>query len=139
MTEEQKKSQKGTNLATELARERSCEAAERTLLAWVRTCLSLIAFGFAIYRFRNLVQDMYLDKSADTAAAILGLCFMLLGVLAMIAATIEHSKVLKQIKSDDFLYTRSGLGMVVSVALALVGMLAFITVLLELFVFKLPK
>ena len=40
------------NLANELARERSREAAHRTLMAWVRTTLSLIGFGFAIANFR---------------------------------------------------------------------------------------
>ena len=36
------------NLANELARERNREAAERTLMAWIRTALSLIGFGFGI-------------------------------------------------------------------------------------------
>jgi len=138
MGDEQKESRQRVNLSNELARERSREAAERTLLAWVRTCLSLITFGFAIYKFRYLIQGKYLDKSADTAAAILGLCFMLVGILAMVVATVEHSKVIKRLRSDDFLYTRSGLGMIVSIAVALVGVLAFITVLVELIAFELP-
>jgi uncharacterized membrane protein YidH (DUF202 family) len=37
-----------TNIATELARERTREAADRTLMAWIRTSLSLIGFGFGI-------------------------------------------------------------------------------------------
>ena len=35
-----------TSVANELARERNREAAERTLMAWIRTALSLIGFGF---------------------------------------------------------------------------------------------
>ncbi|BBD55616.1 YidH family protein [Planktothrix agardhii] len=33
---------------TEMAKYRSRAAADRTLMAWIRTCLSLIAFGFGI-------------------------------------------------------------------------------------------
>ena len=37
-----------SNIANELARERNREAAERTLMAWIRTALALIGFGFGI-------------------------------------------------------------------------------------------
>ncbi len=34
------------SIANELARDRNRAAADRTLMAWIRTALSLIAFGF---------------------------------------------------------------------------------------------
>ena len=36
------------NTATELTKERNRLAADRTLMAWIRTSLSLIGFGFGI-------------------------------------------------------------------------------------------
>ncbi|MFM7169470.1 MAG: YidH family protein, partial [Cyanobium sp.] len=36
------------NVTNELAKERNREAAERTLMAWIRTSLSLISFGFGV-------------------------------------------------------------------------------------------
>jgi uncharacterized membrane protein YidH (DUF202 family) len=37
-----------TDISSELARERTRQAADRTLMAWIRTSLSLIGFGFGI-------------------------------------------------------------------------------------------
>lgn len=43
---------KGTNISNEFAKERTREAADRTLMSWIRTSLSLIGFGFGIAKFR---------------------------------------------------------------------------------------
>ena len=40
-----------------LALDRTRMAAERTLMAWVRTALSMIAFGFTIYKFLQVIQE----------------------------------------------------------------------------------
>ena len=44
-----------TDVATELARERTRQAADRTLMAWIRTSLSLIGFGFGIAKYRDIL------------------------------------------------------------------------------------
>jgi putative membrane protein len=36
--------------STRLAAQRTRLAQERTLMAWIRTCTSLIAFGFTIFK-----------------------------------------------------------------------------------------
>jgi putative membrane protein len=46
----------GRNTATELTKERNRLAADRTLMAWIRTSLSLIGFGFGkVYEYLNSV------------------------------------------------------------------------------------
>jgi len=39
-----------------LAIDRTRMASERTLQAWVRTALSMIAFGFTLYKFLQVMQ-----------------------------------------------------------------------------------
>ena len=51
---------RGTILAeerTDLAYQRTIIAAERTLMAWIRTALSMIGFGFTIYKFFQYQAD----------------------------------------------------------------------------------
>ncbi|WP_208102982.1 DUF202 domain-containing protein, partial [Escherichia coli] len=43
--------------ATELAADRTLMAADRSLMAWVRTALSMISFGFTIYKILQGFQQ----------------------------------------------------------------------------------
>ena len=46
---------------TELAKYRSRAAADRTLMAWIRTCLSLIGFGFGIPTIVRAIENTRLS------------------------------------------------------------------------------
>ena len=53
-----------------LALDRNKLAAERTLMAWVRTALSMISFGFTIYKFLQVIRRAKHDsRSAAKCAA----------------------------------------------------------------------
>ena len=45
-----------------LAIDRTRLAAERSLMAWIRTALSMIAFGFTIYKFLQALHELHLDR-----------------------------------------------------------------------------
>ena len=51
--------------STRLAIERTRLANERTLMAWIRTCTSLIAFGFTIFKVFQ-----YLDTKEELRRAV---------------------------------------------------------------------
>jgi uncharacterized membrane protein YidH (DUF202 family) len=46
----------GTDLNTKLARLRTFQASERTLMAWIRTAISMISFGFTIVKFFEYLE-----------------------------------------------------------------------------------
>ena len=48
---------KELKLVDMLALDRNKLAAERTLMAWVRTSLSMISFGFTIYKFLQVIDE----------------------------------------------------------------------------------
>jgi putative membrane protein len=71
---------------TQLSWIRSDLANLRTLLAWARTSVSMIGFGFTIYNFyRGFLEDLASAGRAD-AARNLGLALVAAGTLAMAVA-----------------------------------------------------
>ena len=76
-------------------------AAERTLLAWNRTSLSLMAFGFVIERFGLFVSVLMPQHSMPMQRGIsfwTGLVFVLLGVFVALFSTAQYKKVLSTLK-----------------------------------------
>jgi putative membrane protein len=69
-------------------------ANERTYLAWIRTAISIMAFGFLIEKFDLFIA--YLGKTsggadlqASRVAEVVGVALFVLGVLVIIAATLR--------------------------------------------------
>ncbi|MBD3634151.1 MAG: DUF202 domain-containing protein [Methylophaga sp.] len=70
-------------------------AAERTLLAWQRTGMVLIAFGFVVERAGLLLKALgQLSPVHDLTLFWLGVIFMLLGVLTIVIAVFQFSRLL---------------------------------------------
>jgi putative membrane protein len=119
----------GTNLANELAKERNRAAAERTLMAWIRTCLSLISFGFGLDKIIGAIQSSRLGGSshAGLSVRLVAIGFVLTGILAMAAATRQHVMILQRLRRDDFLYCEpSSIGILTALALTVIGTVALI-------------
>mgnify|MGYP003612366099 CR=1 FL=1 len=80
-------------------------AAERTLLAWNRTSLSLMAFGFVVERSGLLMQVLQPQGFDPRHAAITfwtGIFLMLLASAVLWSATRQHQIVLNSLKPAEF-------------------------------------
>ena len=122
---------------TELAKERNRAAAERTLMAWIRTCLSLIGFGFGVDRIITSLQQSVVYEYIDDPlhlTRILGLSFIGIGTVAIVLAALEHRQELHHIKQENYRYkSRSSLAFVVAIAISLTGLFAFIGIVIKSF------
>jgi uncharacterized membrane protein YidH (DUF202 family) len=70
------------NLTNELARQRNRDAAERTLMAWIRTCLSLISFGFGLDKIVAAIDRASGDQGPRPGVISVALAFVLACPLA---------------------------------------------------------
>lgn len=121
------------NMTNELAKDRNRAAAERTLMAWIRTSLSLISFGFGIDRVVAALQKA-VNENIDTfhLSRTLGLTFILIGTLALGAAALSHAKNLKRIEKGTFLYkSEFSISLAVAISLIAVGAIAFLGILIS--------
>ena len=114
----------GTSLVNELARERNREAADRTLLAWIRTSLAMISLGFAIERLGQaaLALDGRMAGYSPHKTRFFGAALIALGIAATLAGMWEHRLVLGAIGREDYRYSdRPRIARYMGLALVLVG------------------
>ena len=79
-------------------------AAERTLLAWNRTSISLMAFGFVVERFGLFLQISGRDEIKMFQrhfSFFVGISFVLLGALIAIYSIWQHKRILKTVRSVE--------------------------------------
>jgi putative membrane protein len=112
-------------------------AAERTLLAWLRTGLTIIALGFVVSRFGLFVQLLATQSHGTTPAthaslsAVLGVAFVIVGALAILVAAVQHQRFVATLPQTDLPRAYSsafalGLSLLVAVlGMALAGYLLF--------------
>ena len=125
----------GKKVSDELAKERTREAADRTLMAWIRTCLLLIGFGFGIAKFRDILVEAGMRRGPEhlQSTLIFGLSFIALGVFGLLAAVVQHWRILAHIKLENFEYTGfRPVVMTTALILLLIGLFAFISIVLRL-------
>ena len=126
---------RGTILAeerTDLAYQRTIIAAERTLMAWIRTSLSMIGFGFTVYKFFQYQADEIASGKIQrpNAPRNLGLTFIAVGTLALAGAAWQHRQFLKSLGTSEKKHTIS-ISIVVAMVVILIGIVTFYGVLLK--------
>jgi putative membrane protein len=100
-------------------------AAERTLLAWTRTSLTLMAFGFMIERFSLFLFMLSPEKSEPFHKELsfwVGIAFLLLGTVTAVAAVGQYYTIIRSLKAVEIpLDYRVNTGVVANVLIAGMG------------------
>jgi putative membrane protein len=109
-------------------------ANERTFLAWVRTSIGIMAFGFVVVKFSMFVKQLSLmldlDETPEMAAnkahysAMIGIILVVLGLVAIVMSYLSYRSTNKQL--DKGVYQHSTL--YVSLLTALIFLLSMLLV-----------
>ncbi len=83
-------------------------ANERTFLAWIRTSIALMGFGFVVVKFSLFVKQlslMFTDKAMPTPkgfSATIGIALVVIGAATALIGFIRYRQIQKQISNNDF-------------------------------------
>lgn len=111
-------------------------AAERTLLAWIRTGLALMGFGFVVARFALWLRAVAALAPAEPApghhlSAWFGVALVLLGVATNVVAAIRHRRYVRALDagaSDPELDPLLGVGLATVLAAIGLAMAAYLVI-----------
>jgi putative membrane protein len=113
-------------------------AAERTLLAWVRTGLAMMGFGFVVARFGLFLQEIAALRPAPPAARLsaslwIGMALVALGVAVTLCAAFGHWQTIRRLGRGEALrFSPLSLGTAVALLLSLLGVVVAVYLLVGL-------
>lgn len=110
-------------------------------MAWIRTSLSLISFGFGISSIIAILnQELGGALDPFRASRILGLGFVALGTVSMLYAAMDHRRQIRRIERNELRYIpRISATLVVAYVLAVLGGLAFLSLLIGARLVRYPQ
>lgn len=101
-------------------------ANERTFLAWMRTGLATIAFGFVVERFGLLLRELGFKSNVIVIPAhystFFGVALTVLGVVMMIVALFNFLQIRRSIDREEF-HPRAWYAIVLTALASVVGVL----------------
>lgn len=100
-------------------------AAERTLLAWVRTGLAMMGFGFVVARFGLFLREVSATRGEPPTPGFslwIGAALIVLGVSVNLLAALQHVRLLSRLRrGEPYRPSAWSLGVVVTLLLAALG------------------
>jgi putative membrane protein len=90
-------------------RQREHQANERTFLAWLRTSIALVGFGFAIARFGLFLQELHsavtgtdVPSHSWVSSQVIGVGLVIVGIVLIALAAWNYNRVLWQIERGNY-------------------------------------
>ena len=105
-------------------------AADRTLMSWTRTSLSLLSFGFTIFKILQAFQEEGKFVRTDVPRDA-GLFLTAMGTFAMVMGTLEYWQTLKVLHQQR-IFGRPRAPLIMAMIMSVSGVLLFVSILWKL-------
>lgn len=109
-------------------------AAERTFLAWIRTGVALMGFGFVVARFGLFLQALRVEAHLSTPAYGVSLAFgtalIVLGVAVNALSAWNHVRLVRGLNDNEAYNRPSMAAIAVALVLAVIGLALAVYLLL---------
>ena len=115
----------------DLGYQRTRLAADRTLMAWIRTSVSMISFGFTIYKFFMYLResDLISGHIALHGPRNLGLALVGVGTFLLAIAIVEYLLYQRWLSREMQVKFPLSTALLAAVLISLIGVLALINLL----------
>jgi putative membrane protein len=114
--------------STRLAYDRTWLAYERTMQAWTRTAMSLITFGFSVYKLADIVEQNPAKRALLVGPHVFGFILVGTGFVALAMAVIEYRQSIAVLRSEYGQSPRSK-SVILAGIIAALGIFALVTMI----------
>ncbi len=100
-------------------------AAERTLLAWIRTGIALMGFGFVVSRFGLFLRELTAAgaqvRPGSSNASTTGVVLVAAGIALNVWASVRHARMLARLKRGETDVVKAGGPVSIGIASGIAG------------------
>jgi putative membrane protein len=105
-------------------------ALERNLMAWTRTAISLISFGFTLFKALEYAHTLGIKRTGGLLGASgFALLMIVMGLVALVLATIQHVRHARTLQALDPELPVFSEGTLLGTLFALLGLVALLSAL----------
>jgi putative membrane protein len=99
-------------------------------MAWIRTCLSLISFGFGLDKIIDAIRSQGDGVGhAQLGVRLISMGFVATGIVALAGATLQYQREVRRLQHDDFTYRHSrSIATWTALVITLIGVVALLMI-----------